>query len=128
VLLRQGPSISQARPFDALRPGSLALPSQPRRPHRPAQSEAAGLSGYEEDRGLADVGPADLPLGQVAGGHGRVRTLGLGTAGLGQGVAVVPNTGLRWDRRERVYRRRDPSEYGGFHLLRRYALYMGAQH
>ena len=40
--------------------------------------------GTTKHRGLAELGPADLAVGQVAGRRRRLRALGLGPAGLGQ--------------------------------------------
>ena len=128
VLLRQRPSAFQAGPHHALRSGGFRLSLQPRGPHRSAESEAAGLSGRQAHRGLAHVGPAHLALGQIPGRGGRVRAFGLGPPGLRQGTSVARNARLRRHWRQRVHRRCDASGYGGFHLRRRHAVRVGAEH
>ena len=60
--------------------------------------------GTKTIEGAAYVGPADLPLGQIAGRDCRVCAFRLGAASLRQGTADLPDAGLRRDRRQRIHR------------------------
>src|SRR5207302_2344464 len=68
TLLRgQGERVILAVPPAPLRRGSLRLSIEPLRPHLLTTAPRPGLPGDETDRGLAQLGSADLPLGQRPG-------------------------------------------------------------
>ena len=77
-----------------LRRRSVRLPVEPLRATSACCGCKTGLSRHEADRGLAELGPADLPMGEEAGRRRRLRPhrLGPGTGQAGRPAASeLPN-------------------------------------